>query len=108
MPFPCNGILLTQGLVLSTKFWVLRNFLNEGSFLGIFQDLITKVLFEKSSELIFKILIYYYIDEFCCFKIMWFPWHKKCVLEWNVKCLVRKEGKGDYKRETEREEDMHE
>ena len=42
----------------------------EGSFLGIFQDLIIKVLFEKSSELILKILIYYYIDEFCCFKMI--------------------------------------
>ena len=39
----------------------------------------------------------------------------ECVQEWNVKCLVRKEGKGDYKRETEGERerekgkrDMHE
>ena len=36
-----------------------KNCNHEGFFLGIFQDLITKVIFEKSSELIFKILIYY-------------------------------------------------
>ena len=36
---------------------------NEGFNLGIFQDLITKILFEKNSELIFKILIYYGMDE---------------------------------------------
>ena len=55
---------------------------NEGSFLGIFQDLITKVLFEKSSELIFKILICYYIDELYCFKII------KTYINWVVDVLV--------------------
>ena len=49
--------------------WSQANYI-EGFFWGIFQDLITKVLFEKSYEQIFEILIYFYIDEFYCFKII--------------------------------------
>ena len=42
----------------------------EGFFLGIFQDLISNVLFEKKNLTNVMILIYYYTGEFCCFKII--------------------------------------
>ena len=54
----------------------------KASFRGFFRTQLLRYFFEKSSELIFKIFIYYGIDEFYCIKII------KTYTNWMADSLV--------------------
>ena len=52
------------------KYFSTKHQLSEGFFLGIIQDLISKVLFEKKVLTNIMILIYYILGSSICFKII--------------------------------------
>ena len=62
-------VLSSHWELISLKAWLSDTY-SEGFFWGIFQDLITKVLFWKKLWTNIRILIYYYTGEFYCFKII--------------------------------------